>query len=110
MDHVTQSNSAQTEELAATAQAFAEQAARLLQLVGTFKLAHGRESSRGDRGYEPSPQGDRRSTHLAITRATTVVPGKSASSAANGRKQLSHSHVLVGSSATRSDDASFEEV
>ncbi len=38
MDQVTQSNSAQTEELASTAQSFAEQAAKLLQLVSTFKL------------------------------------------------------------------------
>jgi methyl-accepting chemotaxis protein len=112
MDHVTQSNSAQTEELAATAQAFAEQAARLLQLVGTFTLAHARETPRADRGHEPSTRSDRYSTtttHLAAMRATSVVAGKSAPSAANGGKQLTHSHVLVGSSAVRPEDASFEE-
>jgi methyl-accepting chemotaxis protein len=38
MDQVTQSNSAQTEELSGTAQSLAEQAERLLELVGTFKL------------------------------------------------------------------------
>jgi outer membrane murein-binding lipoprotein Lpp len=38
MDHVTQSNSAQTEELSANAQTLSGQAARLTQLVGRFKL------------------------------------------------------------------------
>ncbi|MGA9071041.1 MAG: methyl-accepting chemotaxis protein [Terracidiphilus sp.] len=38
MDQVTQANSAQTEELSATAQSLSEQAARLLELVSTFKL------------------------------------------------------------------------
>ena len=38
MDQVTQSNSAQNEELSFTAQALSEQSVRLLQLVGTFKL------------------------------------------------------------------------
>jgi methyl-accepting chemotaxis protein len=37
MDHVTQSNSTQTEELSATAQTLSGQAAPLTQLVGRFK-------------------------------------------------------------------------
>ncbi|MGD0731327.1 MAG: methyl-accepting chemotaxis protein [Terracidiphilus sp.] len=41
MDQVTQSNSAQTEELSATAQALSEQAAHLLELVSTFTLSQG---------------------------------------------------------------------
>ncbi len=38
MDQVTQSNSARPEELSATAQAFAGQATRLMELVGTFTV------------------------------------------------------------------------
>jgi len=41
MDHVVQGNSAQTEELTATAQALAGQAAELQALVARFKLAQG---------------------------------------------------------------------
>jgi hypothetical protein len=38
VDRVTQSNSAQTEELSATAQSLSEQSAHLLELVSTFNL------------------------------------------------------------------------
>jgi len=55
MDHVTQSNSAQTEELSSTAQSFAEQAARLTQLVGQFKLGDD-EHAPGNNGRKPQPQ------------------------------------------------------
>ena len=56
MDHVTQSNSAQTEELSSTAQNLSGQAARLLELVSTFTLGNSR-SSNGSRGHQPSPRG-----------------------------------------------------
>jgi methyl-accepting chemotaxis protein len=46
MDQVTQSNSAQTEELSATAQALSEQSARLLELVSTFTLRQGGGNTR----------------------------------------------------------------
>jgi methyl-accepting chemotaxis protein len=51
MDHVTQSNSAQTQELSSTAQTLSGQAARLTQLVGRFKLQNG-----GDDSGQPPPQ------------------------------------------------------
>jgi X-X-X-Leu-X-X-Gly heptad repeat protein len=50
MDHVVQSNAAQTEQLSATAQTMAEQGRRLEELVGRFKL--GDESEARARGYE----------------------------------------------------------
>ena len=59
MDQVTQSNSAQTEQLSSTAQAFAEQSVRLLQLVGAFNLGDGRESSRGTAVVSPRPEAHR---------------------------------------------------
>jgi len=46
MDQVTQANSAQTEELSATAQSLSEQSAQLLELVGTFTLGQEQKNSR----------------------------------------------------------------
>ena len=40
MDKVTQSNTAQTEELSSTAQTLSDQAARMQVLVARFKLGH----------------------------------------------------------------------
>jgi methyl-accepting chemotaxis protein len=45
MDQVTQANSAQTEELSATAQSLSEQAAHLLGLVGTFTLSQNQKGA-----------------------------------------------------------------
>jgi methyl-accepting chemotaxis protein len=53
MDQVTQSNSAQTEELSATAQALSEQASHLMELVATFTLSKGGKNARGRRGFQP---------------------------------------------------------
>jgi hypothetical protein len=107
MDHVTQSNSAQTEELSSTAQTLSGQAARLLELVGQFKL--GKPSHR-DKGREPLPQKQASGALLRRSEPSTrALAGKLASSAPNGRNQLNHSAVLVARSAGRSDDASFEE-
>ena len=55
MDHVTQSNSAQTEELSSTAQNLSAQAARLQELVGIFTLGN-RRSSNGSRNNRPAPR------------------------------------------------------
>ena len=46
MDQVTQANSAQTEELSATAQSLSEQAAHLMQLVNIFTLGQGESNAR----------------------------------------------------------------
>jgi methyl-accepting chemotaxis protein len=46
MDQVTQANSAQTEQLSATAQSLSEQAAHLMQLVSIFTLGHGGRNAR----------------------------------------------------------------
>ncbi len=111
MDQVTQSNSARTEELSATAQAFSGQAARLMELVGTFDVGNRRESP-GNRGQEPSLEDHRHSVgtpYRAPMSSTRAVTRKSPSSAPNGRKQLTHAPVLVGNTAARSEDASFEE-
>ncbi len=53
MDQVTQSNSAQTEELSATARALSEQAAHLMELVSTFTLTQGQNNGRQRQIYQP---------------------------------------------------------
>jgi hypothetical protein len=110
MDQVTQSNSAETEELSSTAQLLSVQSARLLELVGTFTLGNSRASSRGGRSHQPSP-GDHPSAAMAgraAQRSTNGEAGNPASSARNDRKQPTKTPVLVGGPAARSDDASFE--
>jgi methyl-accepting chemotaxis protein len=112
MDQVTQSNSAQTEELSSTAQNLSAQAARLLELVSTFTLGNSRESSHAGHGHPPAPRSTRHllpAGHRPAGVAARAGAGKSVPSAANGRKQAAPSAVLVGSSASRSEDASFEE-
>jgi len=112
MDQVTQSNSAQTEELASTAQALAEQAARLMALVGTFTLENAGQSSRGEHGRQPLVHSDRNSTGAALRPAKSVTKaaaGRPGSSAANGRKPIHRSAVLAASPARSSNDASFQE-
>jgi methyl-accepting chemotaxis protein len=54
MDRVTQSNSAQTEELSATAESLSEQAAHLLELVGTFTLSNSGKGQRGHQAFLPN--------------------------------------------------------
>ncbi len=120
MDHVTQSNSAQTEELSSTAQALSEQSVRLLQMVGTFNLGDGREASRGDRSHQHSLQNHRHSQAVERRPAgagTPFVTARSARPKPKGQARLTPAVVLVGSapdrssdrSANQSDDASFEE-
>jgi len=53
MDQVTQSNSAQTEELSATAQALSEQAAHLMELVSTFTLNQNGRNARERQVFQP---------------------------------------------------------
>jgi methyl-accepting chemotaxis protein len=54
MDQVTQSNSAQTEELSATAQSLSEQASQLMELVSTFTLTQ--SGQRNQREFQPHAQ------------------------------------------------------
>jgi hypothetical protein len=53
MDQVTQSNSAQTEELSATARALSEQAAHLMELVSTFTLSQDGRNARERQIFQP---------------------------------------------------------
>ena len=56
MDHVTQSNSAQTEELSATAQSLSGQASQLMELVSTFTLTQNGSGQRNQHEFQPYSQ------------------------------------------------------
>ncbi len=112
MDQVTQSNSAETEELSSTAQLLSVQSARLLELLGTFTLDNRSEASQGRPSHRPPLQSSREvngTTRRPASSATGLAAGKPAYPVANGRKQLTPRPALVGSPSGRSDDASFEE-
>jgi methyl-accepting chemotaxis protein len=109
MDQVIRSNSARTEELSSMAQAFAGQAERQTHLVRQFKLGND-EQSRGNNDPKPLHQGQPSSTPRGPAKPpTNAAVGTLASSAQNERKPFAQSAALVGSSAGRSEDASFEE-
>ena len=112
MDHVTQSNSAQTEQLASTAQSFAGQSARLMQLVGRFQLGGDGEQARAVSGHRPLSQSPRQlgqARRRPVRAATRVFAGKSISSAADRRTPHTQSAVLVASAVGNPENESFEE-
>jgi methyl-accepting chemotaxis protein len=72
MDQVTQSNSAQTEELSATAQTLSDQSARLLELVGTFTLSNSGGHSKGP-AFQPRVAGPIPSVGASLANSTTTT-------------------------------------
>jgi methyl-accepting chemotaxis protein len=88
MDHVTQSNSSQTEELSATAHELAGQAAKLTRLVGQFKL------------------GDKK--QLSEYTGRRSLPKQNAIPIPRGPVKIARG-ALATSSVGSSGDASFEE-
>ena len=114
MDQVTQSNSAQTEELSSTAQALAAQSTRLLEMVSAFKLSNGGKSggSYAAQQIRPPSQSAARAVkaapHKPAKSATSVAAVKSPLHHQTGVSAVSHSAALVMAPAG-ADDASFEE-
>jgi methyl-accepting chemotaxis protein len=124
MDQATQSNSAQTEELSATAQVLSEQAAQLMELVGKFVLsssgrnAHDRQSSRSREPGRAQPVGaslaqSARSASTLSTNSSRFGQGtqraaKATRSFASARAGATAPSAAVATVASASD-ASFEE-
>jgi methyl-accepting chemotaxis protein len=112
MDQVTQSNSAQNEELSFTAQALSEQSVRLLQLVGTFTLGNHSESPRGNQHHQPAIPNYPHETDRArwsVSPPANGGIGKSVRPFPKERKEPAPAPVLIGGPTPRSEDASFEE-
>jgi methyl-accepting chemotaxis protein len=114
MDHVTQANSAQTEELSATAEALSEQAANLLELVSTFNLGDGGGKQKS--GRADSRRAEARSPKVDLALRPPVKAVRSSASAkvdisARVKKAPSRS-VAPGfavAPSAGSSDASFQE-
>jgi methyl-accepting chemotaxis protein len=134
MDQITQSNSAQTEELSGTAQALAEQATHLMELISAFTLSQ--ESRREREAFVPhfaptanfhvqtspvpKPRVEARRqpsklVHAAVQVHAAATPAKSEKSEnrskrakASASSALVPAQVMAAPSATASD-ASFEE-
>ena len=76
MDHVVQSNAAETEELSSTAQTLATQAEQLRDLVGRFRT--------GDDGAVPSARGDAGARHAPAASSAASKKGPRAPSTSRG--------------------------
>ena len=100
MDQVTQSNSAETEELASTAQLLSAQSTRLLELVSTFTLGNNSKASNAGRAHQPAPPREGHQPSPCSDRRPQQV--RRQSPLGNGRKQLTPAAVLVGGPAARS--------
>jgi methyl-accepting chemotaxis protein len=128
MDQVTQSNSAQTEELSATAQSLSEQAGHLMDLVATFTLTQNGRGARERRAYQPEESSSHsvganlvHSVKSAL--AHSAPPSQSAAKAlrgnghakldarGRGKSSASRQPALAAAlpSAASASDASFEE-
>jgi len=117
MDQVTQSNSAQTEELSATAEALSEQAGHLLELVGIFTLSHS-GASHQDASQAHAATSAYQSSVVRNAKSASHQPAKairsisSAKSHLNVRKEIKSSKsapAIAGPSAPAVGDASFQE-
>jgi methyl-accepting chemotaxis protein len=124
MDQVTQSNSAQTEELSATAEALSEQATHLLELIGTFTLNNAGGSERDRKAVQHravnaanavQQMNSMQQSHSGI-RPSAHAPRRGVTARrdaiSHGGKQPKGLHPALASAApgdASSDDASFQE-
>jgi methyl-accepting chemotaxis protein len=114
MDHVTQSNSAQTEELSATAQSLSEQSAQLLELVSTFTLSNGAKSQREQRMFQSLAGSTPRSNSIARQPAQSVPTGLAAKSGLKARAskrtvEIAPALAIAVPMGPTLNDASFQE-
>jgi len=86
MDQVTQANSAQTEELSATAQALSEQAAHLMELVSTFTLAQGSGNAREHPAFQPRESNSVGASLVHSAKVNLVHSGSANSSSQIGQR------------------------
>jgi methyl-accepting chemotaxis protein len=108
MDHVTQANSAQTEELSATAQALSEQAANQLDLVRTFTLDKGGRTQGNGRG--DSRRAEARSPNVDSAPRNPGKPVRSSAPAKmDNSARIKKTPTRLVAPSTGAGDASFEE-
>jgi len=121
MDQVTQGNSAQTEELSATAEALSEQAAHLLELVGAFTLGNSGRGQRNPQAAQPHfvnpAQQPGSAQHFGVAvrppvrtvRSNAVAKSDSSARATKLPKSRQPALSVAVASGPTGSDASFEE-
>jgi methyl-accepting chemotaxis protein len=124
MDQVTQSNSAQTEELSATAESLSEQSAHLMELVSVFNLGQSEMSQRPRQVFQPhvvhpaiQPQQPGSVQHLSAsghqpakpTRGNITARRETAARVSKRIQGKRPSLAIAGPPAPAASDASFEE-
>jgi methyl-accepting chemotaxis protein len=136
MDQVTQSNSAQTEELSATAQSLSEQSAHLMELVSTFILSKSGRNARDRQVFQPHEASPAHSVGASLVQSArpnlvhsapqssqaaqrpskavrSAAPAKSSprprASKANGGQQPVLAAAAAAPNGSGGSDASFEE-
>ncbi len=115
MDQVTQSNSAQTEELSATAEALAEQSQDLLEMVKTFTLGQHapthKEWSNVQKGAQPSRAGSvlKKQSGLGAKRSVKSAFSNRMPSTREDPALKKSQPELALSAAGSKNDAAFEE-
>jgi len=112
MDHVTQTNAAQTEELSATAGSLAEQAQRLQKLVGEFTLgdaAGGRSAPVRKPASRPAGQRPRAESRPSAPGARSVVAARAAAPHRAAGAEGKHSAGSALAAAGSSSEDNFEE-
>jgi len=114
MDHVTQSNSAQTEELSATAQSLSEQSAQLLELVSSFTLSSDLIGERDRSATQPQAATISQLNSATRRSGKAVVTGLAAKSSSTVRISKGSAGnpsplTLAVPSGPAFNDASFQE-
>jgi methyl-accepting chemotaxis protein len=121
VDQVTQANSAQTEELSATAQSLSEQSAHLLELVNTFTLRQGGDSDQERQSAQPhntgkyaqqpalayASSGLRQSAGMA--RSTGAAKSDANARSGKGSRNWQPALATAGPGTPMSNDSSFQE-
>jgi methyl-accepting chemotaxis protein len=112
MDQVTQSNSAQTEELSATAESLSEQSGQLLELISAFTLGS------GDMDVQPGARRVGPAQHNKVGVSRLVI---AATNGADSRNRIDSGHSKINKARTSrtsgagatvavaANDSSFEE-
>jgi methyl-accepting chemotaxis protein len=119
MDQVTQSNSAQTEELSATAEAMSDQAANVMRLIGTFKLTNssnnkpnGPSSLHAENGSPARQTPPMTPAAPSLARQSTPVKGAGKATAFHvkpGKLNSLQSTLAVAPASSAASESSFEE-
>ena len=99
MDQVTQSNSAQTEELSATAQALSEQAAHLMELVSTFALNQDGRNARERQAFQPRETNPAHSVRANLVHSAKVSMVNTAPHSVQSNQSAARSAKTARSSA-----------